>query len=30
LDRMQPLLETLCELDRIVKSTDFEESRLGL
>ena len=30
LDRMKPLLETLCELDRIVKSTDFEESRLGL
>ncbi|MDH3401430.1 MAG: 3-deoxy-8-phosphooctulonate synthase [Chromatiales bacterium] len=30
LDRMRPLLETLCELDRIVKSTDFEESRLGL
>jgi 2-dehydro-3-deoxyphosphooctonate aldolase (KDO 8-P synthase) len=30
LDRMQPLLETLCELDRIVKSREFEESRMGL
>jgi 2-dehydro-3-deoxyphosphooctonate aldolase (KDO 8-P synthase) len=30
LDRMRPLLETLCELDRLVKSREFEESRLGL
>jgi 2-dehydro-3-deoxyphosphooctonate aldolase (KDO 8-P synthase) len=30
LDRMRPLLETLCELDRIVKAREFEESRLGL
>jgi 2-dehydro-3-deoxyphosphooctonate aldolase (KDO 8-P synthase) len=30
LDRMRALLETLCELDNIVKSREFEESRMGL
>jgi 2-dehydro-3-deoxyphosphooctonate aldolase (KDO 8-P synthase) len=30
LDRMRALLETLCELDKIVKSREFEESRMGL